>query len=766
MRKLSGILAIMLVLCSLFVLVPSAEEAYDTYTYSIDGEKLLSPDAYSAKDTNKPITSKEMGLLDATNPVVARDAAIREAKYPKDPTKKGPQALKGSTDIVTDEDANVYIADAGNERLVILDKNYRVIQIVSTYTDENGAEKSFVAPNGISITNSADTPNHDSHVYICDSQTKRIVCFERTALLANTDGDYRAEKTILKPDSKLLKDDAYTPIALSVDRYGRIFVVSRGAFEGIIVMSGEGEFTGFIGAQKVTKSLLDQIWGKLMSAEQKQETVQNTSSAYNNITVDADGFIYITNNGLEAAQQFAAITSKTATHSPVKKLNSSGDEIMARNGFFDCGGEVDVLEDSVSSIIDVAVGPEGTWSILDERNTGKIKRSRIFTYNSNGDLLFAFGDKGQQLGNGEAYVGFTYQHLQSTDTDGNTKDVYNILTLDTKNNSNEITVFSPTPYCEKIIEAHRYQNNHKYNEAIDIWKEILKLNNNFDLAYIGIGKALYSQQKYEESMEMLKAAYETDQYAKAFGEVRSEIVGKYLPLIIILIIAVVVLLLKFLGYAKKKNKATSLKVGRKTYWDELVFSFHLIFHPFDGFWDLRHEKRGSVRAATTILGITILAFFYQAIGQGYIFNPRGDYSTVLLQVTAVLVPVLLWCVGNWCLTTLFDGEGGFKDIYIATCYSLAPLPFFVILSTILSNIFSDGSIINLLVSFGYVWVALLLFFGMLVTHNYTMPKNILMIVSTIVAMVVIMFVAILFSTLMIKVVSFFVSIFAEIGNRL
>jgi hypothetical protein len=55
---------------------------------------------------------------------------------------------------------------------------------------------------------------------------------------------------------------------------------------------------------------------------------------------------------------------------------------------------------------------------------------------------------------------------------------------------------------------------------------------------------------------------------------------------------------------------------------------------------------------------------------------------------------------------------------------------------------------------------------MLVTHNYTMPKNILMIICTIVAMVVIMFVAILFSTLLIKVVSFAISIITEVGKRL
>ncbi|MBP3605765.1 MAG: YIP1 family protein [Clostridia bacterium] len=739
MRKLSCILAIVLVLCSLFVLVPSAEEAYDTYTYSIDGEKLLSPDAYSAKDTNKPITSKEMGL----------DTPLGKA-----------------TDIITDQDGNVYIADPENNRFVILDKNYRVRQVVSTYTDENGAVQSFSAPRGLSITDSNYTPDHRSQVYVCDANTKKIVCFERESLLAVTDGAYRAEKTVLEPVSELMINP-YKPIALAVDKYGRIFVVSEGEFQGIIVMSNDGEFTGFIGAQKVTKSLLDQIWGKLLSVEKKQDEARNTGTAYCNIIVDTDGFIFVTNDSLQATEQFAAITSKEATHSPVKRLNSSGDEIMARNGFFDCGGEVDVLEDSVSKIRDVAVGPEGTWSILDDRSESDgMARSRIFTYNANGDLLFAFGDRGEQIGSGKDYTGFTYQHIVRTDKNGNEKDVYNILTLDTQNAKSQITVFSPTPYYEQIIRAHALQNSHEYEAAIDVWQEILKLNNNFDLAYIGIGKALYSQQKYKESMDMLAAAYETEQYAKAFGEVRSDIIGRFLPLVIIGIIALVVLLLKFLGYAKKLNKKTALKVGRKSYWEELIYSFHLIFHPFDGFWDLRHERRGSVRAATTILGITILAFFYQAIGQGYIFNPRGDYSTVILQVTAVLVPVLLWCIANWCLTTLFDGEGRFRDIYIATCYSLAPLPFFVILSTVLSNIFSDGSIINLLISFGYVWVALLLFFGMLVTHNYTMPKNILMILCTIVAMVVIMFVAILFSTLLIKVASFVIAILTEVFKRL
>ena len=294
------------------------------------------------------------------------------------------------------------------------------------------------------------------------------------------------------------------------------------------------------------------------------------------------------------------------------------------------------------------------------------------------------------------------------------------------------------------------------------------INSNFDLAYIGIGKALYNQGKYEESMEMLSSAYETQSYSDAFAEVRKDILGVWLIPLLILVIAIVVLFFKFLGWAKKKNKAVSLKVGRKTYAEELLFVFHLWFHPFDGFWDLKHEKRGSVRGGLTIMGITIIAFFYQSIGRGYIFNPRDTYSTILVQIASITVPVILWCVGNWCLTTLFEGEGSFKDIFVATTYSLAPLPLLVVVSTILTNVLTatEGAMVNLLVVFGYIWVGILLFFGTLVIHDYSLGKNVLIVICTIVAMLVIMFIAILFSGLLVKMVTFIISIFTEIGNRI
>ena len=138
------------------------------------------------------------------------------------------------------------------------------------------------------------------------------------------------------------------------------------------------------------------------------------------------------------------------------------------------------------------------------------------------------------------------------------------------------------------------------------------------------------------------------------------------------------------------------------------------------------------------------------------------------KFASVLAPFFLWVVGNWCLTTLFEGEGSFRDIFIACAYSLAPVPIMVIPSTIFSNVVtsSETAIVSLLVTVGYIWLGLLIFFGMMVTHDYSLSKNVLTSVGTIVAMAFIMFLAILFTTLLGKVVSFFTNIVDEISYRL
>ncbi|MCQ2413383.1 MAG: YIP1 family protein [Clostridia bacterium] len=736
-KKILTALAFAIALICLFGTVSVfAFEPYDTYTYDIDGNTMLSPTAFNP---GEPATSKTMGLLQ----------------------NYGNQALKFSSDICTDYAGNIYITDTNNHRFVFLDRFYHATGTLSSYVDEYGNTQTFNYPAGAFVTNETLNADGSRYLYVCDTGNRRIVVFD-------VFDNYSYVRTITRPVTALLDETTFVPEKVAVDQYGRIFVTSSSCVDGVIVLSSDGEFTGFIGGNKVTGSVWERFWRRFQSKEKRDATITiaSTPVSYNNIIVDDEGFIFVTasyTTSESQKEQQKNIKDKSASKSTVKKLNSAGAEIMKRNGFFDPGGEVAMgAGTSVSTIVDVAIGPEQTWTILDS------KHCRFFTYDNDGNLLFAFGDTGDQVGTGQETNGTTatYRSLcyqRVVDSEG--VESYNILLLELSQGEYMVTPFIPDDYYNSVLTALRAQNEFRYSESIELWQDVLKKNNNFDLAYIGIGKALYSQGKYTEAMEMLEKSYETTYWALAKNKDSSAKAGKFLILIVLAAIAVIVVIAKFLSFAKKKNKAVSLKVGRKTYGEELLYVFHLIFHPFDGFWDLKHEKRGSVRAATTIMALTAVALFYQSIGRSYSANPRGEFSTITSNLIGVVILVLLWSVANWCLTTLFDGEGSFKDVYVATCYAISPMIFFYIVSTLTTHIMTDATIPNLIISIGYVWCGFLLFFGMLTTHDYSIGKNLLITVCTLVAMIVIMFGVLLFGSLCGKMIDFVVSLVEDIGDR-
>ena len=707
------------IICALFVIVmlasalvvsSGASSAYQTYTYSIAGYALYSPDAYTA-DANI-ITYRQMGLsTDLNNP----------------------------SDMVTDDNGNVYIADAGNNRIVCLDRYYKQKFIINGFVNDKGVKDSLLTPQGVFITK--------NNIWVCDTGKGRIVVFDRN-------GEF--VKIIEPPTSNLFGDNSlYKPIAIAVDQYNRLFVVSQGTYQGIIVMTDSGEFTGFIGAQATTLSAWDIIWRRFQTEEQQAQKEENVSTEFNNITIDADGFIYVTTSGIAAAQVEGAIKGKdkTGKYMPIKMLNTKGDEIMRRNGFWPPAGEVDfssLSKDDItgaSTVTDVAIGPEGTWSIIDE------KRQRIYTYDANGNLLFAFGDKGTMIGNLEGIEAITYQGSKMLVLDKTTK---------------SITVFNRTGYGDTLISAIAAENDRDFTLAINRWTEVLKLNSNFDAAYVGIGQAMYLNGEYEESLEYFEAAYDTENWSKSYQEIRRIWMSDYFLVLILIIVAIIVAFVLCNKFITKVNKKATTSGKKKTFGEELAYGFYVILHPFDGFWDLKHEKRGSVRASIVFIAVTILAFFYQSIGQGYLMNPEGKYDSIWVQVIGVLVPLFLFIVSNWCLTTLFEGEGSFKDIFIACSYSLVPVPLLLIPVTLLSNVCTNAEIdiIGFISTLSFIWLGLLVFFGTQVTHDYTMGKNIITILGTLVGMVFIMFLAILFSTLVTKMVSLVTNIVTEIRYRI
>lgn len=685
----------------------AAAAPYETYTYSIAGDILTSPHAYTPSTA---ITSYEMNMQ---------------------------TPLNGAKDIFVDENNKIYISDSGNNRVVVCDPDFMFEFEISSFVNEHGVQDSLSDPRGLFV-------NSDT-IYVCDWQNSRIVLFD-------LEGNFKS--IVEAPTADVMgTDTVFRPQAVAVNSSGTMYVVSSTTYSGIIALNPDGSFQSFLGAQKTTVSLAVRIRRMLFP---NVVTESYISTPYQNLTLDDEGLVWATIifDDEEAELLASAIQSsaKTSTYAPVKRLNAKGDDVMVRNGFAMPAGERVfntignyAKSNGPSELVDIAMGPNGMWSVLDS------KRSKIYTYDNEGNLLFAFGDQGKQLGNLSSPTAITYCG----------SDIY---VLDSTLNS--ITIFKRTDYGDVINQALYHNSIREYSVAYEDWQDILRRNINFDAAYVGIGKNLYRQGQYEEAMEYYKKAWETTNYSVAFKSYRKEMVEKYILLIIVVVVAVIILLAKFFKYVGKKNKAGETKTGKRTLWEEFLFGFHVIMHPFDGFWDLKHEKRGSVRGAFCILAFTIVAVMYNLVGSAYLFG-GGQQINLLSPITMVLAPLLLWCVANWCLTTLFDGEGSFKDIFIATSYALLPLPLIYIPTTILTNFLSlsEAEFVTLFVAIAYVWTGALIFFGSMTTHGYSMGRNIAITLFTIIGMVFILFIILLFTNLVQRMVSFVSEIITEISYR-
>lgn len=711
MKKFARILIIALCLATAFSVAAAAIVPYTSYTYDLERWMLESPHAYVP---DRVIDSKFMGLVTPLN----------------DPT-----------DMFIDDTGNVYIADAKNNRIVICDGNYKPFMFLDTFVNSEGVLDELTTPSGIFV--------NEKYIYVADTDNYRIVVFERNTgkfvrIFEEPKGDVFPENHI------------YKPVALAVDHADRMYVIGANTHYGVIALNSDGVFTGFLGAQTASLNAWEIFWMMIQTKEQKANQKSVVPTEYNNITIDQSGFIYVTTNTVDEGALISAIEgkSKAGTYMPVKMLNPKGDDVMTRSGFYPPAGELlwffantNGQSAGVSSIIDVALGPDGMWSIVDSN------RQKIYTYDHDGKLLFVFGEKGTQIGQLQSVSSICYK---GTD----------LLAMDKTTDS--ITVYKRTDYGDFIAAALQNNTERNYNSAVDYWKELLQRNANFDQAYIGIGDSLYREGKYQEAFEYYEVTYSVQKCSDSFKNIRKQWIEKYILIIPAVIILVVLLLSKFFKYANKVNKAGQVMKEKRTLKEAVLYGFHVIFHPFDGFWDLKHEKRGNLKGAIFIIAFTVVAFIYQGLGKAFIFSPYNQGINFFGEILSVLTPYFLWSLANWCLTTLFDGEGSFKDICIATAYSMLPLPLMIIPATLLTNVITieEASLVNLFVQIAYIWMGFLLFFGMMVTHDYSLSKNILTSLGTLVGMAFIMFVGVLFSGLLAKLFQFFYNIYVELSYRM
>ena len=211
------------------------------------------------------------------------------------------------------------------------------------------------------------------------------------------------------------------------------------------------------------------------------------------------------------------------------------------------------------------------------------------------------------------------------------------------------------------------------------------------------------------------------------------------------------------------------KAWLSRYRQSLRYALYVITHPFDGFWDLIHEKKGSIAAANTFLIMFLLIRVLKLIATNFQFiSAPIQHINVFEEMGSLLLPFIVLCVANWAMTTLFEGKGRFKDIYMGMCYALVPYILIQLPMILVSNMltYEEGSFYSVLLAFSVIWCFFLVSVGLMEIHDYGPGKTFIFIIVTIVGACVILFLMLVFFSLLSDAVAFFVSFYREIVFRL
>lgn len=208
---------------------------------------------------------------------------------------------------------------------------------------------------------------------------------------------------------------------------------------------------------------------------------------------------------------------------------------------------------------------------------------------------------------------------------------------------------------------------------------------------------------------------------------------------------------------------------KEKYIDSLKFALYCTTHPLDGFWDLTHEKRGTYAAANTILALALLIRILKLRYTSFLFmEVYWEDLNIFMYLASIVFPLTLWVLGNWGLTTLFDGKGRLGQVYMATCYAFTPYVLIQFPLMIFSNFVTvqEAEFYSVVSLLSLVYSALLIIAAMGQIHEYSAGKNLLFVVATLFAMLVMIFILMIFFSMVAQGIAYFISLGKEFMFRM
>jgi len=388
----------------------------------------------------------------------------------------------------------LYVLDSDPAKIIAYDLQFNLIKTIEI----QGLEE----PTGI----------------FADSSHNLFVADPAAGAVVKTDPNGKILMKISKESLKNVDDDfVFKPQKVICDSTGLIYIAAQSFYQGALTFDQNGQPQGFFGSNTVDislKLLNDMFWKKILSKDQVSKMSKYVPEEFTNFHIDSEDMVY------------TCTQNSSVWKDRVKKLNPVGINIMKENNGFGELESIIVNEQAVTSqLIDVTTDKNGFISVFD------YTRGRIYQYDGNGQLLLIFGGSGNMAGS------FLKPAALLSHDD-------KLLALDREKCS--ITVFEKTQFGKTLHEAVIKYNEGKYSEAVEYFQNVLKQDGNYELAYTGIGKALYEQGDYKQAAEYFKKGSSRELNSEAFLEYRNQEIKRLLPVMIaaLVLLAVLIILIK------------------------------------------------------------------------------------------------------------------------------------------------------------------------------------------------------------------------------
>ena len=224
-------------------------------------------------------------------------------------------------------------------------------------------------------------------------------------------------------------------------------------------------------------------------------------------------------------------------------------------------------------------------------------------------------------------------------------------------------------------------------------------------------------------------------------------------------------------YSKKaKFTFEPAKLNPKNWnWQKIIWPFRVITHPIQAFTEIKYEKRGSILLSILILALWTFSTIFKFLEEGFQFNVNRveDLQFINLFMSSSAI-IILWCISNWAICTLMDGEGWFKEIWICNCYAVMSQVLTIIPLTVISKFVTidEGAFISIATTVVFGWMVLLMFIANTTVHQYSFGKSLLSMALTVIGVLILLLLAILIMSLFFEMYDFVKTIYQELVFRI